>query len=150
MPATTAIHFGYDPVTADELAAAWRTGAHPWLVLDDAAGAVIGYAKAGVWRERAAYRWTVETGIYLAPGAHGRGRGTALYGALLDELARRGVHSVVTGITLPNEASVRLHRRLGFVDVGVVREAGWKLGAWHDVSFWQKRLASGDPTGAGS
>jgi len=49
---------------------------------------------------------------------------------------------VVTGITLPNAASVRLHQRLGFVDVGVVREAGFKLGAWHDVSFWQKRLAT--------
>ena len=138
--ASTAIHFGYEPVTADELAAPWRAGAYPWLVLDE--DGVIGYAKAGVWRERAAYRWTAETGIYLAPTAHGRGLGTALYGALLDELAARGFRSVVTGITLPNEASVRLHRRLGFVDVGVVREAGFKLGAWHDVSFWQKRLAT--------
>ena len=138
----TAIHFGYDPVTAEELAGAWRTGGYPWLVLDDDDGGVIGYAKAGVWRERAAYRWTAETGIYLAPAAHGKGLGTALYSALLDELARRGFRSVVTGITLPNEASVRLHRRLGFVDAGVVREAGFKLGAWHDVSFRQKRLSS--------
>jgi len=138
--ASTAIHFGYEPVTADELAAPWRAGAYPWLVLDE--DGVIGYAKAGVWRERAAYRWTAETGIYLAPTAHGRGLGTALYGALLDELAQRGFRSVVTGITLPNAASVRLHQRLGFVDVGVVREAGFKLGAWHDVSFWQKRLAT--------
>lgn len=144
--ATTAIHFGYERVTAEELAAQWRTAAYPWLVLDE--DGVSGYAKAGVWRERAAYRWTCETGIYLAAGAHGRGQGTALYAALLDELARRGFRSVVTGITLPNESSVRLHRRLGFVDVGVVREAGWKLGAWHDVSFWQKRLSTdaGPPT----
>lgn len=142
--ATTAIHFGYDPVTADELAAQWRSGAYPWLVLDD--NGVQGYAKAGVWRARDAYRWTAETGIYLAAGTHGRGQGTALYAALLAELATRGFHSVVTGITLPNDASVKLHKKLGFVDVGVVREAGYKLGAWHDVSFWQKRLA----TAAGS
>ena len=136
----TAIHFGYEPVTGEELAVQWRTKTHPWLVtLDD--DEVVGYAKAAVWRERAAYRWTAETGIYLADGAHGQGRGTQLYTALLDELARRGFRSVVTGITLPNESSVRLHRHLGFVDVGIVREAGFKFGAWHDVSFWQKRLA---------
>lgn len=146
--ASTAIHFDYEPVTGEELAASWRTGAYPWLVLDE--GGVIGYAKAGVWRARAAYRWTCETAIYLAEGAHGRGCGTALYGALFDELARRGFHSVVTGITLPNEASVRLHQRLGFEDVGVVREAGWKHGAWHAVSFWQKRLADGPPTDVAS
>ena len=140
--ATTAIHFGYDPVTADELAAQWRGSDHPWLVLVDDGDTVIGYAKSGTWRARAAYRWTAETGIYLAANAHGRGLGTALYAALLTELATRGFHSVVTGITLPNEASVKLHEKLGFVDVGVVREAGYKLGAWHDVSFWQKRLAT--------
>ena len=144
--ANTAIHFGYEPVTGEELAASWRDGAYPWFVLDE--DGVIGYAKSGVWRARAAYRWTCETGIYLAAGAHGRGLGTALYTALLDELARLDYHSVVTGITLPNESSVRLHRRLGFEEVGVVREAGFKHGAWHAVSFWQKLFATARAAGS--
>lgn len=138
--ATTAIHFAYEPVTADELAAAAR-GRHPWLVAaDDSADGVVGYAKASTWRDRAAYDWTCETGIYLAEHARGRGHGRTLYGALLDEVARRGFHSVVAGITLPNDASVALHLRLGFEPVGIVREAGFKLGRWHDVGFYQKRL----------
>jgi phosphinothricin acetyltransferase len=136
--ATTAIHFGCEPVTGEELAASWRIGTYPWFVLDE--DGVRGYAKASVWRERAAYRWTCETGIYMADGHHGKGHGTALYTALLDELRARGFHSVVAGVTLPNESSVRLHMRLGFSEVGVVRDAGFKLDAWHAVGFWQKLL----------
>jgi phosphinothricin acetyltransferase len=139
--ATTAIHFGYEPVTAGELAAAWRAHPkHPYLVLDDA-GRLIGYAKAGVWRERAAYAWTCETGLYLAPDACGRGHGRALYAALLDAARAAGFRSAVAGVTLPNAASVALHQRLGFVDAGTVREAGFKHERWHDVAFFQKRLA---------
>jgi phosphinothricin acetyltransferase len=126
--ATSAIHFGYDPLAPDELAAQWRAHAdrYPWLVgqLD---AAVIGYAKAGAWRERTAYAWTCETTIYLAESARGRGLGRALYTALLDEVARRGFHSAIGGITLPNPASVALHQRLGFQSVGVVRDAGFKF-----------------------
>jgi len=138
--ATTAIHFGEEPVPADELRELWR--AHrdefPWLVADD--GATIGYAKAGTWRARAAYRWTPEVGLYLAPDARGRGLGTTLYTALLAACAERGFHSVVAGITLPNPASLALHARLGFAPAGVIRDAGFKHGRWHDVGFFQKRL----------
>jgi phosphinothricin acetyltransferase len=136
---TTAIHFSYEPVTAGDLRALWRPGTFPWLVADDAAG-IIGYAKAGTWRDRAAYKWTPEVGLYLAPDARGRGTGTALYTALLAACAARGFRSVIAGITLPNPASVALHARLGFVPTGVIRDAGYKLGAWHDVGFWQKLL----------
>lgn len=140
--ATTAIHFGYDPVTADQLREQCRLGARfPWLVVEEG-GVVIGYAKAGVWRERAAYHWTTEVGLYLDPGVHGRGLGTALYETLLAELARRDFRSAIAGITLPNDPSIALHRKLGFVSVGIVREAGYKLGAWHDIEFWQKRFSS--------
>ena len=140
--ATTAIHFGYEPVTADDLAASWRKDdRYPWLVLEDAQ--VLGYAKAGVWRERAAYRWTCEVGLYLAHDARGRGLGTALYRELLAELPRRGFHSAVAGVTLPNPASRALHERLGFVSVGVVRHAGFKHEQWHDVEFFQKMLTPG-------
>ena len=142
--ANTAVHFGDVPVGASELAALHAADArYPWLVADEA-GAVVGYAKAGAWRFRAAYAWTCETGIYLEPQACGRGLGRALYVALLDELARaQHFRSVVAGITLPNPASVALHEHLGFVSIGVAREAGYKHGRWHDVGFWQKRLGGG-------
>lgn len=141
--ATTAIHFAYEPVPADELRATWARdrARYPWLVADEAG--VAGYAKAGVWRARSAYAWTAEIGLYIAPDRRGRGLGRALYGELIAELARRGFRSVIAGITLPNAPSVALHRALGFVSVGTVREAGYKLGAWHDVEFWQRRLATG-------
>ena len=139
----TAIHFGYEPVTADELAAQWHTREYPWLVLEAEDATVVGYAKAGAWRARAAYRWTCETGIYLAPDRHARGDGTRLYAALIAELRARGFHSIVAGLTLPNEPSLRLHRRLGFTHTGTVEEAGFKHDAWHDVAFFQLRLADG-------
>src|SRR5829696_3859195 len=74
--ATTAIHFAYEAVTGPELRTAWKKR-YPWLVAE--AGAVLGYAKAGVWRDRAAYQWTCEVGLYVADAARGRGIGTALY-----------------------------------------------------------------------
>jgi phosphinothricin acetyltransferase len=142
--ATSAIHFAYEPVAAGALAELWRDGTHPWLVADEE-GAVVGYAKAGTWRERAAYAWTCEVGLYVADAARSRGLGRALYGELLAELTRRGFHSVVAGITLPNDASVALHARCGFQPVGVVRDAGFKNGAWHDVAFYQKLLYTAPP-----
>ena len=141
---TSTIHFGYEPVTADALRASVRPR-HPWFVADDDR-AVVGYAKAGAWRERAAYDWTTEIGLYVEHTARGRGIGRALYTALLAELARRGFRSVIAGITLPNDASVALHRAFGFVDAGVVREAGYKHGRWNDVAFFQKALVTGDAT----
>jgi len=142
--ATTAIHFAYEPVTAGALAAIWREGKHPWLVADED-GAVVGYAKSGTWRERAAYAWTCEVGLYVADAARGRGIGRTLYGELLAEVARRGFRSAIAGITLPNDASVALHARFGFVSVGVVRDAGFKHGVWHDVAFYQKLLYTAPP-----
>ena len=139
---TSAIHFAYEPMAAEALAETWRAHArHPWLVVEDG-GAVAGYAKAGVWRERAAYQWTCEVGLYVAPELRGRGLGRALYAALLDACTARGFRSAIAGITLPNDASVALHERFGFVSVGVVREAGFKHGRWHDVAFFQKQLAT--------
>jgi phosphinothricin acetyltransferase len=146
---TTAIHFAYEPFAADELRATWLgyRDRYPWLVSEEH-GEVVGYAKAGAWRERRAYDWTVEIGLYVADRARGRGCGRMLYGELLAELPRRGFRSAIAGITLPNDASVALHRAFGFVSIGTVRDAGWKLDRWHDVEFWQLRFAT-DATGPG-
>jgi phosphinothricin acetyltransferase len=140
---TSAIHFGYAALAPDYMPNLWRTSRtrFPWLVADRD-GTVAGYAKAGTWRERDAYRYTCETTVYLAETERGRGLGRTLYTALLDDVAARGFHSAVAGITLPNPASVALHVALGFVSVGVVRDAGWKLDAWHSVEFFQKLLTS--------
>jgi len=143
--ATSAIHFGYEPVSAAELRASWVTHPkHPYLV--DDRGGIVAYAKAGPWRERAAYAWTAEVGIYVADGARGRGIGLPLYAALLDACTAAGFRSAVAGITMPNDASVALHARLGFESVGTFRDAGWKNDAWHAVAFFQKMLsASSEP-----
>jgi phosphinothricin acetyltransferase len=112
---------------------------HPWLVIE-VQGAVVGYAYATPWKTRSAYRRTVESAIYLDPAHAGQGLGTRLYGALLVELQQLGVHAVLGGIALPNEASVALHERLGFEQVGRLEEVGWKLQRWVDVGYWEKRL----------
>jgi L-amino acid N-acyltransferase YncA len=140
---TSATHFGYEPYADDDLAAYWREdrARFPWLTLTDEAGGVLGYAKAGAWRARAAYQWTCETTIYLAAAARGQGHGRTLYTSLLAECVRLGFHSAVAGITLPNDASVRLHEAMGFVSTGVVKHAGKKFDRWWDVGFWQKMLS---------
>jgi phosphinothricin acetyltransferase len=140
---TSSIHFAYEPVSVAELVAGWKkSDRYPWFVAEEPDG-VVGYAKAGVWRDRAAYAWTTEVGLYVAPTAHRRGIGRALYGALLGELERRGFRSAIAGVTLPNDPSRALHEAFGFVSVGTVRDAGWKLGGWHAVEFFQKQLRTG-------
>lgn len=138
---TTAIHFGTDDVSGDELRQLWREHEqlYPWLV-SEREGRCVAYAKASVWRSRAAYRWTPETGIYVHHEQLGQGLGRPLYARLIALLRAQGFHSLMAGATLPNAASVRLHEELGFATVGTVREAGCKFGRWHDVIFWQLRL----------
>jgi L-amino acid N-acyltransferase YncA len=113
--------------------------AHEWLVAERD-GFVIGYAYAHRFAERAAYRWSCETSIYLASEAHRRGVGRALYEKLLERLATLGYRRAFAGITLPNEASVALHRACGFQDAGRYERVGWKHGAWHDVAWMQRDL----------
>jgi phosphinothricin acetyltransferase len=114
---------------------------HPWLVGEEADGTVLGYAYASPFRPRPAYRFTVETSVYLRGEACGRGLGERLLAPLLATLEARGFTQAIAAITLPNDASVRLHERLGFAPAGIYRQVGWKLGAWHDVGLWQRGLA---------
>jgi len=115
---------------------------HPWLVLERA-GQVTAFAYAAQHRTRAAYRWAAEVGIYVGPAHQRRGDGRRLYEALFELLRRQNLRSACAGITLPNDPSVGLHRALGFEPVGIQREIGFKLGAWHDVSWWQLALVPG-------
>jgi L-amino acid N-acyltransferase YncA len=118
---------------------------HAWLVAERN-GDVIGYAYACAFQERPAYRWSAAVSVYVAEGERGRGVGRALYEALLTRLRSRGFRMACAGITLPNEASVALHEGLGFKQVGLNPEIGWKNGAWRDVGWWQLELV---PAGEG-
>jgi L-amino acid N-acyltransferase YncA len=112
---------------------------YPWLVCEEG-GKVLGYSYGRKWRERAAYRHSVEAGVYLHPEALGKGRGSALFDALLAELRSRKFHCVMGGISLPNPASVALIERFGLRQVAHFREVGYKFGQWIDVGYWQLLL----------
>jgi L-amino acid N-acyltransferase YncA len=146
----TAISFEQVPPTEAEMAEriAGHGDIHPWLVAEDR-GSIIGYAYAGPFRSRDAYQWSVESSVYIAMSAQRRGTGRALYTALFDLLRAQGYRRALAGITLPNAASVGLHEAMGFTPAGVYRAVGWKLGAWHDVGWWQLDLTGGG-TGDGA
>jgi phosphinothricin acetyltransferase len=100
----------------------------------------IGYAYATSHRARASFRWSVDVSIYVEPAHHRRGIGRTLYGTLLPLLAEQGFFVAIAGITLPNAASVRLHESIGFEQIGIYKNIGFKLGQWRDVGWWQKQL----------
>ena len=138
-----AVSFEMEAPDADEIRARIHAcqDTYPWLVAEENAGAIAGYAYASQFRARRAYRFTVETTVYVAEGHHGRGVGGWLYDALIETLAAQGFTQAIAAITLPNEASRRLHEARGFVDAGVYRDVGYKLGAWRSVGLWQRALA---------
>ena len=136
----TWISFELDPPDAAEMArriARYRES-HGWLV-GEIDGVLAGYAYASPHRERAAYASSCDVAVYVDPAFARRGVGRALYAALIEQLAPR-FHAAFAGIALPNEASIGLHEALGFTPVGIYREVGWKMGAWRDVGWWQRRL----------
>ena len=113
---------------------------HPWLVAE-VDGTIIGYASSSPFRARPAYRWTAETGVYLAPEAQGRGLGRALMERLIELLTRQGFTAAVAGITMPNAPSVALHEKLGFEPCATYRDTGFKLGEWRTVQVFARDLA---------
>jgi phosphinothricin acetyltransferase len=141
----TAVTFEYEaPPPAEmarRIAAARRT--HAWLVLEEE-GRVVGYAYAGPFKARAAYRWSCEVSVYLEAGRRRSGSGRLLYEALFARLAERGFRTLVAVMTLPNDASEGLHRAMGFEPVGTFRRVGWKHGQWRDVAYAQRSIGSDD------
>ncbi len=142
----TAISFELEPPDAAEFRSRIRNVLQlaPWIVMETD-GSVTGYAYAGQFRARPAYRFTVETTVYVHEAHRGRGVGGALYSALLDAVRLQGFRRAVGGITLPNDASVALHERAGFRSVGSFTRVGFKFGRWHDVGFWEIELAEAVP-----
>jgi len=112
---------------------------YPWLVYEEQ-GRILGYAYATKWKQRAAYRHSVESSVYLAHDSGGRGAGSALYTALLEALANASVHAVMGGIVQPNPGSVALHEKMGFVKVAHFSQVGKKFDQWLDVAYWQRIL----------
>ncbi len=113
----------------------------PWIVLE-VNGVIQGFAYAAAFRERTAYRHSVETSVYIAHDALGHGYGSAIYGAMLERLRDTDVRVAVALIALPNDASVAVHEKLGFRHVGTLTEVGRKFDRWLDVGYWQLTLDS--------
>lgn len=109
---------------------------YSYLVAEEG-GEILGYAYATQFKLRQAYEHSVEVSIYVRNAAKEKGIGTAIYTKLFAELAETDIHAIVAGISLPNDASVRFHERLGFEKVAHFREIGYKLGRWIDVGYWE-------------
>jgi phosphinothricin acetyltransferase len=146
---TGAASFEEAPPDDAEFARRWRSIVDlglPYLVACDASG-LLGYAYAGPYRPRSAYRYTVEDSIYLLPSATGRGIGARLLAAVIDEATRAGKRQMLAVIgDSANAASIALHRRLGFSSVGTFRSVGFKFGRWVDSVLMQRMLGEGDAT----
>lgn len=134
----TTITFEEHPITVEEMQHRIADGSKllPWLIAEEQGG-VIGFAYAVQWKNRHAYRYTVESTIYIAPQLTGRGTGKQLYDSLISELRSCSIHSVIGGIALPNPASVALHEKMGFEKVAHFKEVGWKFDRWIDVGYWE-------------
>jgi phosphinothricin acetyltransferase len=151
LPALTAIYnhyverthitFDVEPFTVEQRRDwfdHYRAAGPHRLLVAAAPDVVVGYATSGPFRSKPAYAPSVETTVYCAPDATGRGIGRLLYSALLEALATEDVHRAYAGVALPNDASVALHHAFGFTDVGVFTEVGRKFGRWWDV-LWLER-----------
>lgn len=156
-------HFGEKPVDADEVRQTMRRTAdrYPWLTAEaietPATNAaqpasptarplrVLGFARAGSWKTREAYAWTVETSVYLVAEARGQGLGTRLYRRLFAILDTQGYRTALGGIARPNDASERLHKAVGMTLVGVLPVVGYKAAEWRDVAYYARHVGTGPP-----
>ncbi|GAC1410969.1 MAG: hypothetical protein NVSMB53_05950 [Gemmatimonadaceae bacterium] len=113
---------------------------HPWLVCESSE-TVVGYAYATGHRERPAYRWSIDVAVYIRKSAQRQGIARALYTRLFQVLELQGYRNAYAGVTLPNSPSINLHKAMGFKEVGVYHQVGYKFGQWHDVAWLERPLA---------
>ena len=135
------VSFDTEPWSSEKRQQWWRHR-DPELVclVADADGSIVGVAYSSWWRPKEAYRTSMETTIVIDDGYHGKGLGTELLGPLTARLHEEGVHRAIAIIAMPNEASISLHRRLGYREVGTLSEAGNKLGRYWDTLLMEKQL----------
>ncbi|MBC7778330.1 MAG: N-acetyltransferase [Phycisphaerae bacterium] len=112
---------------------------YPYLVCEDD-DKIVGYAYASDFRHRAAYQWSPESAIYLSNAIQGKGIGKILYQTLFDVLRFQGFYNVFAGVALPNEASIKLHLKLAFEEIGDYKNIGYKHGKWHTTKWFQLAL----------
>jgi len=140
--AKTVVTFEEEAVLPSEIGrrmnAVWAASL-PWLVAE-VGGQVAGYAYASKWNGRCAYKFSAEITVYLAPTQVGRGLGSRLYDRLFTILREGGMHVVIGGIALPNDASVALHEKFGLEKAAHFKEVGFKFDRWIDVGYWQRTL----------
>ena len=139
---STTVTFETERVTAADMHARieeTQSSSLPWLVAEEG-DRVLGYAYASKWKGRCAYRYSVESTVYLDAACIGRGIGKALYSTLIADLRERGMHAVIGGVALPNAASIALHEALGFRKVAHFEQVGFKQDRWIDVGYWQLLL----------
>ncbi|MFZ6658142.1 arsinothricin resistance N-acetyltransferase ArsN1 family B [Undibacterium sp. TJN19] len=139
--ATTTISFEENPVSEEEMAQRIKdvSANMPWYV-EEQDGEVVGYAYATPWRVRSAYRFSVESTVYVSPEHPRKGIGVRLYQVLINDLRDSGIHVVLGGIAQPNAASVALHERFGFEKVAHFKHVGRKFEQWVDVGYWELLL----------
>jgi len=144
--ATTAISFELAVPSVEEFAARIENSLSAWTwLIAEKDGRCLGYAYGHQHRAREAYRWSVETTIYIAPGHQRQGIGRHLYGRLLTDLANLGFCHAYAGVAQPNEASTALHRGVDFDYIGTFQSVGRKFDRWHDVAWFQRKLRDAPP-----
>ncbi|MDR2068781.1 MAG: GNAT family N-acetyltransferase [Spirochaetaceae bacterium] len=134
----TVITFDEKPASIEAMEDRIRevTAQFPWIVWEEG-GVILGYAYLHPWKERNAYRFATEDSIYIRQDSQGRGIGKKLLARLLEEVKKIDIHTVVAGITIPNEKSIGLHEQFGFKKTALFPEIGYKLGKWLDVGYWE-------------
>ncbi|WP_111709512.1 GNAT family N-acetyltransferase [Lutibacter citreus] len=137
----TIVTFDLNPISVDEISQQIKnvTKKHPWIVYEEN-NKVLGYAYADTWKKRNAYNFTVESSIYIMQNAIGKGIGKKLYEHLINDLKSRNIHSIIGGISLPNEASIAIHEKFGFKKIAHFKEVGLKFNKWIDVGYWQLKI----------
>ncbi|HMS34094.1 MAG TPA: N-acetyltransferase family protein [Ignavibacteria bacterium] len=137
----TAITFEEAEIKEDDIIRRIKsvTEEFPWIINEEE-GIINGYAYSNRWKERSAYRYSAENTVYVHKDHFGKGIGKMLLQELIVQLKKKGIHSILAGIAMPNEASIVLHEKCGFIKCGTLKEVGFKFGKWVDVGYWEKIL----------